>query len=56
MAFVHGKDTKVFFNNNDFGQYFNSIDFARTVDVAETTAFGMITKLMLQVIGTVQYQ
>ena len=40
MAFVHGKDTKVVFNNNDFVEYFNNIDFARTVDVAETTACG----------------
>ena len=44
MAFVHGKDTKVFFNNNDFGQYFNQIDFNRTSDVAETTAFGNSNK------------
>tara|TARA_R110002020_G_scaffold145384_2_gene318650 strand:- start:2797 stop:3513 length:717 start_codon:yes stop_codon:yes gene_type:complete len=44
MAFIHGKDTEVFFNNNDFGQYFNSIDFTRTADVSETTAFGNSAK------------
>ena len=40
MAFVHGKDSKLFLNNNDFGQYFNNVDFNRTADIAETTAFG----------------
>ena len=40
MAFVHGKDSKIFFNNNDFGEYFNNVDFTRTADVSETTAFG----------------
>jgi len=44
MAFIHGKDTEVFFNNNDFGQYFNSIDFTRTADISETTAFGNSAK------------
>jgi len=40
MAFVHGKDSVIYFDNNDFGQYFNNVDFTRTADVAETTAFG----------------
>ena len=40
MAFVHGKDSKIFLDNNDFGQYFNNVDITRTADVTETTAFG----------------
>ena len=44
MAFVHGKDSKLFLNNNDFGQYFNNVDFTRTADVSETTAFGSSNK------------
>lgn len=44
MAFVHGKDSKVFLDNNDFGQYFNNVDITRTADVTETTAFGGTAK------------
>ena len=44
MAFVHGKDSKVFLDNNDFGEYFNNVDFTKTADVTETTAFGSSNK------------
>ena len=47
MAFVHGKDSKIFFNNNDFGEYFNNVDFTRTADVSETTAFGSDNKTFI---------
>ena len=47
MAFVHGKDSKIFFNNNDFGAYFNNVDFTRTADVSETTAFGSDNKTFI---------
>jgi|DEB0MinimDraft_10_1074344.scaffolds.fasta_scaffold00079_8 hypothetical protein len=41
MAFVHGKDTKIYINQNDYSQYFNSADTSMTADVAETTTFGV---------------
>jgi hypothetical protein len=41
MAFVHGKDTKIYINQNDYSQYFNSADSSMTADVAETTTFGV---------------
>ena len=44
MAFKHGKDSKVFINNSDFSTYFNSVDVARTADVAESTTFGNSSK------------
>lgn len=44
MAFKHGKDSKVFINNTDFSSYFNSVDVARTADVAESTTFGNASK------------
>jgi hypothetical protein len=47
MAFVHGKDSKIFFNNNDFGEYFNNVDFTRSADVSETTAFGSDNKTFI---------
>ena len=44
MAFKHGKDTKIFFNNNDFSQYFNQADTTLSSDVAESTTFGKASK------------
>ena len=40
MAFVHGKDSVIFLNENNLSQYFNNVDFNRTADIAETNAFG----------------
>ena len=40
MAFVHGKDSVVYVNENNFSMYFNNADATRTSDVAETTTFG----------------
>ncbi len=40
MAFVHGKDSVIFLNESNISQYLNNVDFTRTADVAETTAFG----------------
>lgn len=44
MANVHGKNTKVFLNSNDYSTYFNNVDMAKTVDVAESTTFGVASK------------
>jgi hypothetical protein len=40
MAFVHGKDTKIYINENDYSSYFNNADTSISADVAETTTFG----------------
>ena len=40
MAFVHGKDSVIFLNQNNVSSYLNNVDFNRTADIAETTAFG----------------
>jgi hypothetical protein len=44
MAFVHGKDTKIYLNETDFSSYFNSADSTRSADIAETTTFGNSNK------------
>lgn len=44
MAFVHGKDTKVFVNAENYSTYFNSADAVRTADIAESTTFGNTNK------------
>lgn len=44
MAFKHGKNTKIFINNNDYSAYFNNADTTRTADVAESTTFGKSSK------------
>jgi hypothetical protein len=44
MAFIHGKDTKVFMDSTDLSSYLNSADPSRTVDVGETTTFGSSNK------------
>lgn len=44
MAFKHGKDSKVYINQTNFSSYFNSVDVARTADVAESTTFGKDSK------------
>ena len=41
MAFVHGKDTKIYINQNDYSSYFNNADSTMTADIAETTTFGV---------------
>jgi len=44
MAFVHGKNSKIYLNETDFSTYFSSADSTRTADVAETTTFGNSNK------------
>lgn len=44
MAFKHGKNTKIYINQNDFSTYFNNADTTRTADVAESTTFGNSSK------------
>jgi len=44
MAFIHGKDTKVFMDSTDLSSYLSSADPSRTVDVGETTTFGSSNK------------
>jgi hypothetical protein len=44
MAFIHGKDTKVYIDSNDLSSYLSSADPSRTVDVGETTTFGSSNK------------
>lgn len=39
MTVLHGKDTKVWFNEVDLGPYLNSIGFTGTRDTADTTNF-----------------
>jgi len=40
MAFVHGKDTKVYINSSDYSSYFSNADSVLTSDIAESTTFG----------------
>jgi len=44
MAFIHGKDTVVYFNESDYSTYFSSVDLSATADVAESTTFGNTSK------------
>ena len=44
MAFIHGKDTKVFMDSTDLSSFLSSADPSRTVDVGETTTFGSSNK------------
>jgi len=44
MAFLHGKGTAVVFNQSDLSSYFNDATITRTVETAETTAFGASSK------------
>lgn len=44
MAFKHGKNSKVFFHNNDYSSYFNNVDTTLSSDVAESTTFGNSSK------------
>lgn len=43
-TFIHGKGTAVLLDKYDLSGYFNSVDTAFTLDVAETTAFGSSAK------------
>ena len=44
MAFIHGKDTVVYWNETDYSTYFSSVDVSSTADVAESTTFGNSAK------------
>ena len=43
-TFIHGKSTGVFVDAYDLSTYFNSADYASTIDTAEVTAFGSSAK------------
>jgi hypothetical protein len=43
-TFIHGKSTGVLVDANDLSTYFNSADFASTIDTAEVTSFGSSAK------------
>jgi hypothetical protein len=40
MAFVHGKNTAVYYNGSNLSSYFNEASMSQDVETAETTAFG----------------
>ena len=44
MAFLHGKNTAVLFNASDLSAFFNDASVTRSVETAETTAFGASSK------------
>jgi hypothetical protein len=44
MAFIHGKNTSVFFNDYNLSPYFNDASASYTADTAETSAFGTDAK------------
>jgi hypothetical protein len=43
-TFIHGKSTGVFIDAYDLSAYFNSADYASSIDTAETTSFGSSAK------------
>lgn len=43
-TFVHGKSTGVLLDKYDLSAFFNSVDTAQSLDVAETTSFGSSAK------------
>lgn len=44
MAFKHGKSTRLLFNASDLSAYFRDASASRSVETAETTAFGQDAK------------
>ena len=44
MAFIHGKAAQVLHNEFDLSSYFNDASVSRSVETAETTAFGATAK------------
>lgn len=44
MAFIHGKSAQVLHNEFDLSSYFNDASVSRSVETAETTAFGATAK------------
>lgn len=44
MAFIHGKSAQVLHNEFDLSSYFNDASISRSVETAETTAFGATAK------------
>lgn len=47
MAFTHGKNTKVFFNEFNFTSYFDNATVNTNSDTAETTTFGKNSKTFI---------
>lgn len=47
MSFVHGKNTKVFYDEFDFSSYFDQANIAANADTAETTTFGKNSKTFI---------
>lgn len=44
MAFIHGKSAIVLHNDQNLSQYFNDASTSRSIETAETTAFGASAK------------
>ena len=44
MAFIHGKSALVLQNEFDLSSYFNDVSISRSIETAETTAFGASAK------------
>lgn len=44
MAFIHGKTALVLQNEFDLSSYFNDVSLSRSIETAETTAFGASAK------------
>lgn len=51
MTFRHGKNTKVLVNTFDLSSYFNDVSFSNSVEVAETTTFGVSGGSKTYVVG-----
>jgi len=44
MAFIHGKNTAVYYNGSNLSSYFNEASISQDIETAETTAFGNSAK------------
>lgn len=44
MAFLHGKNTAVFYNGSNLSPYFNEASVSQDIETAETTTFGKSAK------------
>jgi hypothetical protein len=48
LTAVHGKGTKIYIDEFDLSEYFQSADISSTLDTAETTGFGATAKTYIQ--------
>ncbi len=58
MAFIHGKNTKVYIDGYDLTSYLNAGTLSMSVDTAETTVFGLDSKTYISGLkdGSVSYE